>query len=281
MWSIYKITNNINGKSYIGQTSQKVENRWSEHKRGKTSKNSPLKRAIKKYGWENFTTEVIDTAETLEEALKKEIYWIDYYKTCILVHGRDCGYNLSRGGEGVFKITPEQEKIVVDLWNKNYNLTKIGNIMKIDRHTIRRILIRNGFSSEKLCKFKNYHYHPIYIYNLSGELIDTLDSLAETSEEYSYISKNQIGKVLNHKLSSTHELIFLYEEDRDKIDEHLLRSNKFHRGGVKSINVKTGQEQKYDTITEAEKRTGICRQTIRNRIRKNIIKDDIKWEDIN
>ena len=281
MWSIYKITNNINGKSYIGQTSQKVENRWSEHKRGKTSKHSPLKRAIKKYGWENFTTEIIDTAETLEEALRKEIYWIDYYKTCVLVYGKNCGYNLSRGGEGVLRTTPEQEKIAIDLWNKDYNLTRIGEIIKTDRHTVHEILIRNGFSPEELCKFKNYHYHPIYIYNLFGELIDVLNSLAETSKEYSYISKNKIGKVLHHKLASTHGLIFLYEEDKDKISEHLLRSNKFHRGGVKSINVKTGQEQKYNTITEAEKRTGICRQTIRNRIRKNIIKDDIKWEDIN
>jgi len=152
--------------------------------------------------------------------------------------------------------------------------------MKIDRHTVHRILIRNGFSPEELCKFKNYHYHPIYIYNLSGELMDTLNSLEETIKEYSYINKSQIKNVLNHKLSSTHGLIFLYEEDKERINEHLIRSNKFHRGGVKSINIKTGQEQSYNTITEAEKMTGICRQTIRNRIRKNIIKDDIKWEDI-
>lgn len=278
MWSIYKITNKINGKSYIGQTSQKVEDRWNEHKRGKTSKNSPLKRAIEKYGWDNFTKEVIDTAETFEEAAEKEIYWIKYYKTCVLVHGKNCGYNLSRGGEGVFIITPEQEKIAVALWNNKRNLTEIGKELQIDRHTIRRILIRNGISEEELLKSKNYRYHPVFIFTLTGELIDTLDSLEETVKIYD-INRSQIQQVLIHKLASTHSLIFLYEEEIDKLSEHIVRANKNHRGGVKSINIKTKEEHIYQTITEAEKQTGICRQTIRNRIRKNIIKNDIKWMD--
>lgn len=280
MWTIYKITNTINGKSYIGQTCQKVEDRWNEHKRGKTSKNSPLKRAIKKYGWDNFTKEVIETVETLEEALDREIYWIDYYKTCILVHGKDGGYNLSRGGEGVFIISPEQEKLIVNLWNQHNSLTKIGEIMKIDRHTVQRILIRNGFSEKELSKFKHYRYHLVYVYNLQGNLIDFFDSLSEALNEYSNINKNQIKNVLNHKLASTHQLIFLYEEDKDKLEEHLIRANKTHKGKVKSINLKTGEECIYQTITEAEKQTGICRQTIRNRIRKNIIKNNIKWIDL-
>lgn len=280
MWTIYKITNNINGKSYIGQTSQKVEDRWNEHKRGKISKNSPLKRAIKKYGWDNFTKEIIDTAETLEEALEKEIYWIDYYKTCVLVHGKDCGYNLSRGGEGVFVISPEQEKLIINLWNQNNNLTKIGEIMKIDRHTVQRILIRNGISKEELSKFKYYHYHPVYVYDFLGNLINTFDSFNEVSNEYFNINKNQISNVLNHKMASTHQLIFLYEEDKDRLSEHLMRANKTHKGKIKSVNLKTGEESIYQTITEAEKQTGICRQTIRNRIRKNIIKDNIRWFDL-
>lgn len=280
MWTIYKITNTINGKSYIGQTCQKVEDRWSEHKRGKTSKNSPLKRAIEKYGWDNFTKEIIETVETLEEALDREIYWIDYYKTCVLVYGKDCGYNLSRGGEGVFVISPEQEKLIINLWNQNNSLTKIGEIMKIDRHTVQRILIRNGFSEKELSKFKNYRYHPVYVYNLQGNLINFFDSFSETFNEYYNINKNQINKVLKHKLASTHQLIFLYEEDKDKLEEHLIRANKTHKGKVKSINLKTGEECIYQTITEAEKQTGICRQTIRNRIRKNIIKNDIKWIDL-
>ena len=280
MWTIYKITNTINGKSYIGQTCQKVEDRWNEHKRGKTSKNSPLKRAIEKYGWDNFTKEVIETIETLEEALDREIYWIDYYKTCVLVHGKDCGYNLSRGGEGVFVISPEQEKLIVHLWNQNNSLTKIGEIMKIDRHTVQRILIRNGFSEKELSKFKHYRYHPIYVYNLQGDLIDFFNSLSETLNEYSNINKNQIKNVLSHKLASTHQLIFLYEEDKNKLEEHLIRANKTHKGKVKSINLKTGEECIYQTITEAEKQTGICRQTIRNRIRKNIVKNNIKWIDL-
>ena len=163
MWKIYKITNLLNEKSYIGQTSQKIENRWNEHKRGKTStENSPLRRAIKKYGWDNFSKEVIDTAESLEEALQKEIYWIDYYKTCIPIYGADSGYNLTRGGEGVLRITSEQENLILGLWNQHKNLTQIGEILNIDRHTVQRVLVRLGISDQEFQKSKFYHYH---VYN--------------------------------------------------------------------------------------------------------------------
>lgn len=280
MWKIYKITNLINGKSYIGQTDQKVEDRWRDHKNGKTSKNSPLKRAIEKYGWDNFSKEVIDTADSLEEALSKEIYWIDHYQTCIPVFGKNSGYNLTRGGEGVFTITPEQEKLMLELWNQNKNLTQIGEIVKIDRHTVQRALIRQGVAEKEFVKKKFYHYHPVYIYDLTGNLLNVFDTKAEAIQEYSFISIPQINNVLSHKLASTHKLIFLYEEDIGQLQEHIIRSHKQHCGQIKSINIKTGEIIIYDSITQAEKATGIDRHTIRNRIKKEIVKNNIQWMDV-
>lgn len=85
---IYKITNNINGKSYIGQTVRSVEVRIKEHIR----KSCIMSRAFKKYGIENFTIEIIDSAYSEEELNKKEIYWISKFDTF------KNGYNLCEGG---------------------------------------------------------------------------------------------------------------------------------------------------------------------------------------
>jgi hypothetical protein len=66
---IYKTTNLINGKIYIGQDSKNNPDYFGSGKY--------FKRALKKYGKENFIKEIIDTAETLDELSEKEIYWID------------------------------------------------------------------------------------------------------------------------------------------------------------------------------------------------------------
>lgn len=91
---IYKITNRINGKIYVGQTKRGIERRWKEH--CCPSDNSPLlRRAIQKYGKQNFTVEQIDCAVDTNEANYKEQYWIAFYDSA----NKEKGYNLSLGGE--------------------------------------------------------------------------------------------------------------------------------------------------------------------------------------
>ena len=283
MWTIYKITNKINGKIYVGQTSRPVEQRWQEHKNGKTNKahTSPLTRAINKYGWENFKTEVIETVNSAEEANIQEQYWIEYYHCAIPKYGKNCGYNLTLGGEGTKTITDIQKQAILQLWEQQNNITQISNKTHIDRHVISEVLTQFGVNCQDKNKHRFYHFHPVYVYNLTGSLIDVFDSLSETLKEYIDIPSNSIEEVLNHRHASTHNLIFLYEEDLEQLSKHLQRANSCHLGNVKSTNLKTGETIIYSTITEAERKTGIPRQTIRNRIRKTIIRDDIKWEDIN
>lgn len=90
---IYKITNCINGKVYIGQTSRSIERRWKEH--CCPSEQCPLlKKAIQKYGKENFSIVQIDSAIDREEANAKEKHWIAFYDSA----NSEKGYNLSLGG---------------------------------------------------------------------------------------------------------------------------------------------------------------------------------------
>lgn len=88
---IYKATNRVNGKIYIGQTVRPLRVRIKEHAR---HKETPFDRAIQKHGIENFVFEVIDRANSIEELNQKEIYWIEHFKS----FGRN-GYNACIGGE--------------------------------------------------------------------------------------------------------------------------------------------------------------------------------------
>jgi group I intron endonuclease len=77
MLYIYCYTNLINQKRYIGATSQEPSERWKAHPKAQ----SELGEDIRKFGLDNFKVEVIDTAETVEELLEREKYWVKEYNT--------------------------------------------------------------------------------------------------------------------------------------------------------------------------------------------------------
>lgn len=105
---IYKITNKINGKVYIGQTIKSLQQRWSQHccdaKYHKT--NSVLHKAIIKYGAINFIVEQIDVACDREELNEKEKHWIKSYNSII-----PNGYNIDIGGFGGCSSEEHRERI--------------------------------------------------------------------------------------------------------------------------------------------------------------------------
>ena len=114
MGYIYKITNIINNKIYIGLTTQTVQKRWSQHINtaySQTSKDSNelLKKAIRKYGINNFIVESIDEADTLDELKEKECYWIKQYNSYAFDND-GYGYNMTRGGDSP---THEQDCVAV------------------------------------------------------------------------------------------------------------------------------------------------------------------------
>lgn len=82
-----------NGKCYIGITGQKPNYRWG---RGSGYNTQVFGRAIKKYGWDNITHEILCEGLTLEEAHTKEIEFIAKYQSC----DKNYGYNCNLGGEG-------------------------------------------------------------------------------------------------------------------------------------------------------------------------------------
>ena len=94
---IYKITNRINSKIYIGQAKD-VNLRWYEHRweAKHYNQNNRFKNAIRKYGSENFIVEVIDSAFSKDELNYKEMFWIRDLRS----QDEEIGYNTTAGGEG-------------------------------------------------------------------------------------------------------------------------------------------------------------------------------------
>lgn len=84
---IYCITNNINGKQYVGLTMRSIEERFREHCKAE----SVIGRAIRKYGVDSFSIEVIDTAETAEELWEKESHWIKEKRSFHVGYNRTSG----------------------------------------------------------------------------------------------------------------------------------------------------------------------------------------------
>lgn len=88
---IYKVTNKVNGKVYIGQ-SVDIGRRWRTHMTAKDD--IYFHKAIQKYGVENFEWEVIEQCKK-KDLDEREIYWIEYYDSF------NKGYNCTKGGDGV------------------------------------------------------------------------------------------------------------------------------------------------------------------------------------
>lgn len=138
---IYKITNKINGKSYIGQTTRSVQERWTDHCTLTKSKHrSAIREAISKYGKGAFILETIDEALTIEELNEKEVDWILKLET--LSPG---GYNLDSGGKN--KKLHDQTKLKI-------SLSKIGKTRTNSSETRRKISIGN-LGKKKSTQHKN------------------------------------------------------------------------------------------------------------------------------
>ena len=93
---IYKITNLINNKVYIGQ-SVEIERRWQKHKnyyKNKENHKYKIYRAMYKYGIENFSFEIIEICQP-KQLNERQIYWISYYNSL------QNGYNMTSGGDGI------------------------------------------------------------------------------------------------------------------------------------------------------------------------------------
>lgn len=140
---IYKITNKINGKSYIGQTIQDVKERFYQHCATKCNQavlNMVIHKAINKYGKSNFTIEVIEEVESTN-LNDRERYWIRYYDSY------NNGYNSTEGGQDRIKLFKNLDtESIVREYKSGKSLREIGRLFNVDKQTIKDLLVRNNIN---------------------------------------------------------------------------------------------------------------------------------------
>ena len=216
---IYKITNLINNKVYIGKTTKTIEWRFKKHcydaKKNPNTKNH-FHRALLKYGPENFIIEQIDSADTKIALNEKEQYWINYYRSIIN------GYNMTPGGDGGNTYTAlsrdELALVKIKISEKNHGSLN-GNSRQIKCRSIitnqelffetvtacaayfeiqNRTQICNRasgkckwlFRDEWQIAYQDNEYLPVGKYNPStkhGQLV----KLVKDAEEFTFASKNK------------------------------------------------------------------------------------------
>jgi group I intron endonuclease len=182
---IYKITNRINGKIYIGQTVRSLQYRWKCHRHA--NDNCVFHKAIRKYGAENFTVEQIDTACDGEELNRKEKYWIAYYNSTL-----PNGYNSTDGGDNCFvseavrkkqserrKGVPTGRKLYGEA-NPFYGKTHSEETRrKLSEHAKRRTGEKNPFYGHSLTESQKAAHCKVVVCVETGEVFESMSSACE------------------------------------------------------------------------------------------------------
>lgn len=244
---IYKATNKINGKSYVGKT-YNFKKRKNEHFYD-IDNNTPFHRALKKYGKENFEWEIIDRAENENEILEKEIYWIKFLNTCI--HSKKSnGYNITMGGEGGVSWNSKpvvQYDVSGNYVNEYLSCAHASIETGIGRHNIGDCA--NGITKQsggfqwrykdecknlKITPYKRAPSHrrkKIVQLDLDGNLIRVFDSVIEASKETGTV-RTGISSCLTGKNSKSGGYQWIYHKDYDPGQDYKYKGLKRGNGIV-------------------------------------------------
>lgn len=249
---IYKITNLINHKIYIGQTIE-YEERIRHHKQTAFRENSkekdrPLYRAIRKYGLDNFKFEIIDKADSIEELNEKEIYYINKYDSCV---DNEKGYNLDKGGKNGRKSEETKRKIGdAQMGELNHAYGKRGG----DCHNAKKI--------------KNMTTGKIYA--------SMLDCAVEEYGDKKYLK--QISRVCSpnsNRQSYKGNVYRLLDEQGNVIEKDTEPVNTAF-SKVMVIDILSGKV--FNSISEASKYFNISHNMVRDRIYNRVKNDKFKNE---
>lgn len=262
---IYKHTNRINNKVYIGITSQNPEKRWKNN--GYGYKNQPkFYNAILKYGWDNFSHEVINDNLSEEECMELEIKLIEEYNSI------NNGYNQRVGGISVPKYATIENKLRLSESHKGQECP-----MKGKKHTLeslekmsarkRKTVIGINIFTKETVSFKST--------KLAGEAM----GLANGSGIAACAGKRKgIKSIADH--------VWYYEGNDIPSDEYIetvknsigsisLRNRRLKRK-ISATNINTGEELIFDSIADAAMYFGKTGNRIKEHI-ASYCKNNLKY----
>lgn len=240
---IYKTTNLINGKIYVGL------HRKSEFDNNYIGSGTILKQAIRKYGVDNFTCEVIEWCETSDELSEREIYWIDKLN-CL---DSEVGYNLHEGGGQPPIFIGEEHPN----WGNKFGL-KGENHPNWGKRGELSYLYGTSHSEETKNKISESNKGKVF----SEE---TKQKMSESKKE-AYIGKGNPFYGKEHT-DETKELIGKKAKER-------LKNRKNHPLATKVLVCDAdGNEHVFDCIKDATEFYGVKYSTISTRLRRGLDSD--------
>ena len=226
---IYKYTNKVNGKVYIGRTCTTLKKRAGSKGRGYESC-WHFYNAIQKYGWENFEPEILEERLTNKEATDKELYYINYFDSS----NKDKGYNIINDLRGSTCWTDEKRKSRSDRF-KGKNNPMYGRILSQEE----RAKISERTRGENNPFFGRHHTE------------ETKQKISENNKEYYKTHKNwAYGKKMNEetrkKLSASKKGKYCgkesprygkkhTEESKRKMSEHMKGRIPHNRKKVRCV----------------------------------------------
>lgn len=203
---LYKITNQINYKVYVGQTVSPTI-RWRDHLKASDNPKVPLQFAIKKYGSENFEFEVIASCKDQDAANYLETELVEQYNSFVS-NGK--GYNATRGGMNA----PKTEE-----WKRKVSKSLMGHpVSEFTLHKLREARLgQPAWNKGKLWKYSSKW--PIHWNN--GRFIskETRLKMSQTTLGRHYSPETEIKK--GEHLSPDTEI---------KEDQHLSIDTEFKKG---------------------------------------------------
>jgi group I intron endonuclease len=295
-YCLYCHTNKINGKKYFGITCQKPERRWQNgHAYTRYFKN-----AINKYGWDNFTHEIIVDDLSYEDAITLEVEYIEKYNTCYY-NANSNGYNATLGGAG-----PNGYKHSIATKEKFKNRVispeiraRIGRAVSIankgravSEETIRKIvatrMANDGYKHTDETKLKisnlqkgrpltekwknnisknhleNPRYNARIVYQIdkkSKEVVCKFDSISEARRKTGI---NNIGACLSKKQNSAGGYYWSYN-----LDDFIVPIPKENAGQYKKRPIEQYSKDNrliacYESIAEAARESGVSKFSIRH-----------------
>lgn len=275
---IYKATNKINGKSYVGQTCDFHSRVW-QHQRCYEKEDCDFHRAIKEFGFDNFSWEIIETCESEDRACELEKYYIEKFNTY-----RD-GYNMTKGGKGA---PYHNARAVVLLTLDGQYIKRYDSAMdaEIDGFHNADVLL-NCKGKRRQTKGYMFMFEDEYESNgaktyrkpepngmrsiiqcdMEGNFIQKFKSLQEAAR-ITGTNRTTISGVLSNTYKSANGYIFVYEEDFPIKDLSIYKKRKKGRK-IAQVDAKSGEIIRvFDRISEAGEYLGVNYKAIHKVIDK-------------
>lgn len=278
MGYIYKVTNLINGKVYIGLTQRTIQERWKEHinvayNQNSKDSNSIFKKAIRKYGKENFQVEEIEWCDNLEQLKEKEVFWIKQYHSYAFDKDSN-GYNSTRGGDypyGIINQPVYQIDILTGKIIQSFNsikeaeeTTKAGDISAVLKRGYGEQPKDSGTTWVYQSEYSKYvpeqfydKYNIICQLDLKGKFIKYWKGVNAPSFNLK-ISQGNISSCLSGNRKKAGEYQWCYYKDLPLHINKVYKDNRsYNKKKVKQYDLQNNFIKEWESATAAAKALGI------------------------